>query len=191
MELLAPQGVVIDGLTGAVSPETGRYIKRLSDLEGIFHDRAAWAEAVSMRGNPQVYEVVEYRKTGSDLFFGTTTMQPGKVGSEYYMTRGHFHQRPDMGEVYYTQNGRGILLLENRDGTSRTVDMLPGVCAFIPPGWAHRSINTGDERLVFVWVCNPQAGVDYAGIRENGMRNLVVEAEGRVAVIPNPRHRQA
>nr|WP_085983185.1 glucose-6-phosphate isomerase family protein [Mesorhizobium amorphae] len=24
----------------------------------------------------------------------------------------------------------------------------------MPPDWAHRTINVGSEKLVFVWVCN-------------------------------------
>ena len=102
------------------------------------------------------------------------------------MTRGHFHQRRDMGEVYYTQHGSGLLLLESRDGRTETVDMRPGVCAFIPPDWAHRSINVGGDRLVFVWVCNPEAGHDYADILSKGMRKIVVDDGGRPALLDNP-----
>jgi glucose-6-phosphate isomerase, archaeal len=184
--MLLPEGVKIDGVTGEVSPETGRYKKRLQDLEGFFGDGQAFGEA-TRAGNPLVYEVVEYRKDNSDLFFGTTTMYPGKVGEEYYLTRGHFHQRRDMGEVYYTQSGQGILLLESREGRSETVDMRPGICAFIPPDWAHRSINVGPEKLVFVWVCNTSAGHDYGDILRQGMRKVVVERGGKPTIVDNPR----
>ncbi|WP_261327422.1 glucose-6-phosphate isomerase family protein [Rhizobium leguminosarum] len=92
-----------------------------------------------------------------------------------------------MGEVYYTGRGQGILLLESRDGRSEVVEMTPGVCAFIPPDWAHRSINTGTEKLIFVWVCNPDAGHDYGEICSRGMRKIAVESEGRSIVLDNPR----
>lgn len=86
-------------------------------------------------------------------------MEPGNIAGEYYMTRGHFHARRDMGEVYYTQSGQGILLLDSRDGQqSVTVEMKPGVCAFIPPDWAHRSINTGSDQLIFVWYATRRPG---------------------------------
>ena len=81
-----------------------------------------------------------------------------------------------------------LLLLESRQGESRTVDMVPGTCAFIPPDWAHRSVNTGDAPLVFVWVCNADAGHDYAEILTRGMRQMVVKREGAVALAPNPRY---
>jgi len=186
--MLFPQSVRIDGATGAMSIETGRYVKRLSELRPIFHDKPALDHDVAALDDPQVYEVVEYRKPGSDIFFGTTTMEPGKVGNEFYMTRGHFHARRDMGEVYYTQSGEGVLLLQSRGGETSVLEMRPGACAFIPPDWAHRSINTGQEKLVFVWVCNPEAGHDYADIMQRGMRKLVVERDGKVAVIDSPTH---
>ena len=70
--MLLPEGGLINGSTGHVSPETGRYRKRLSELRGIFRDRAALEEAIRASGDPIIYEVVEYKKEGSDIFFGTT-----------------------------------------------------------------------------------------------------------------------
>jgi len=184
--MLFPEGVAIDGATGSVQPATSRYLKRLSELRGLFQDQAAEERVIAEGGDPVVYEVVDYRKPESDLCFGTTIMSPGKVGAEYYMTRGHYHQRRDRGEAYYTQSGEGLLLLESRDGVSRTVEMRPGVCAFIPPDWAHRSINTGKDKLVFVWFCATDAGHDYGEIRERGMRKLVIERDGRAVLTDNP-----
>src|SRR5262245_58859632 len=185
---MLPTGVTIDGLTGAVQPSTGHYVKRLSDLRGLFQDERAFDAAVSERGDPIVYEVREYRVDGSDLFFGTTTMYPGQVAGEYYLTRGHYHARDDRGEVYHVQSGSGVLVLENRAGESRSVALEPGVCAFIPPQWAHRSMVVGDEKLVFLWVSNVDAGNDYREILEKGMRLIVVEENGQPQVKPNPRH---
>ena len=184
--MLFPEGVAIDGRSGAVTPETGRYVKRLSELRGLFQDDASLQRALAGGDDPVVYEVIEYRKPESDLCFGTTIMQPGKVGDEYYLTRGHFHRRPECGEAYYTQSGEGVLLLDSRDGQSSVVEMRPGVCAFIPPEWAHRSINTGREPLVFVWFCATDAGHDYAEIGARGMRKLVLERDGARTIIDNP-----
>ena len=185
--MLFPEGVAIDGKSGAVTPETGRYVKRLSELSGLFQDEAAFQAAIAERGDPIVYEVTDYRKSESDLSFGTTVMYPGSVGGEYYMTRGHFHERRECGEAYYTQSGEGVLLLESRDGETRVVEMKPGICAFIPPEWAHRSINTGTEKLVFAWFCATDAGHDYGTILSHGMRKIVVEQDGARAVVDNPK----
>ena len=184
--MLFPEGVKIDGKTGAVVPSTGRYIKRLSELPGIFRDSSSFAQAVTERNDPVVYEVIDYRKPGSDICFGTTIMSPGKVGDEYYMTRGHFHERTDRGEAYFTQSGQGLLLLESRDGETRSVEMRPGICAFIPPDWAHRSVNTGNDKLVFAWFCATDAGHDYGTILTRGMRKLVIERNGACALVENP-----
>jgi glucose-6-phosphate isomerase, archaeal len=181
-----PAGVSIDPKTGAVSPSTGRYAKRLNEIRGIYRDQAAVDEVLAASGDVVAYEVVEYIQPGADITFGTTTMYPGRIGEEYFMTRGHFHQRRDRGEVYYTQSGEGLLLLESRDGETQTVDMKPGTCAFIPPDWAHRSVNTGSEPLVFVWVCNGDAGHDYGEILKRGMRKLVVSNANGVELKPNP-----
>jgi glucose-6-phosphate isomerase, archaeal len=182
-----PPSVAIDAASGMVSPFTGRYQKRLSDLEGIFQDQQAWRAQIRDLADPIVYEVIEVRQDGNDLFLGTTSIVPGRVGPEFHMTRGHFHARRDRGEVYSTLAGEGILLLEARDGQTGVIDMRAGSVAAIPPDWAHRTINTGDGPLIFSWVCSVDAGQDYASIREHGMRKLVVEREGRIAVIENPR----
>lgn len=181
---MLPVGVAIDPQSGQVTPSTGRYAKRLGELRAIYADKSAFAAS-----DPEklAYEVVEYRADGSDIIFGTTIMEPGRVGDEYFMTRGHFHVRRDRGEVYYTQSGEGLLLLESRDGETRVVEMKPGICAFIPPDWAHRSINTGKDKLVFVWVCNADAGHDYGLIMEKGMRSVVMARNGKPVVEANPK----
>jgi glucose-6-phosphate isomerase len=102
-----PEGVTIDALTGAVTPSTGEYTKRLSEFRSIYRDEKALDDLVVAGGDLVTYKVVEYRAEGSDLFFGTTTMMPGRVGDEYFMTRGHYHARRDRGEIYYTQSGQG------------------------------------------------------------------------------------
>lgn len=183
---MLPVGVAINPETGSVEPATGRYTKRLSELGPLYQDQAALQAQLRRDGDVLAYEVVEYKKEGSDICFGTTIMQPGLVGDEFFMTRGHFHQREDRGEVYYTQSGEGLLVLESREGASRTIEMRPGICAFIPPAWGHRSVNTGTGPLVFVWVCNADAGHDYSTITERGMRTLVVKRDGRVTLAPNP-----
>ena len=93
MSGLSPIEISFDAATGALSPATGRYRKHLSHLEGVFRGADAWSRAIQENADRLVYEVNEYKKEGTDLFFGTTTMQPGKVGKEYFMTRGHFHFR--------------------------------------------------------------------------------------------------
>jgi glucose-6-phosphate isomerase len=66
---------------------------------------------------------------------------------------GHYHVPRDCGDAYDTPSGQGILLLQTRDGETRYVEMASGICAFISPDWAHRSITIGTEPPVFKWFC--------------------------------------
>jgi glucose-6-phosphate isomerase len=187
--MLVPEGVAIDGMTGAVAPATGRYVKKLSALRELYQQPSLVDAYIAEHGDVDAYEVIEYRREGCDICFGTTIMAPGKIGSEYFLTRGHYHARPECGETYYTQSGEGLLLLHSRSGERRAIEMRPGICAFIPPEWAHRSVNTGTVPHVFVWNCMIDAGHDYAEIAGRGMRQLAVERDGRPKVVANPNYR--
>jgi glucose-6-phosphate isomerase len=185
--MLLPQGVFIDGRTGLVPQATETYVKPVRELRGLYQDTAAFDAFVQAQPDAVGYEVAGFRKEGSDIIFGTTTMAPGKIGDEYFMTRGHYHVRRDCGEAYYTQTGQGVLLLQTREGDTREVEMAPGICAFIPPDWAHRSVNTGSEPLVFTWFCQTAAGHDYGDILTHGMRRLAVARDGVMKIVANPR----
>lgn len=185
--MIEPHAIAINALTGRMSTETGRYQKDLADLRHLFADQVACDELIRQRGNVHVYEVMEYREPGSDLIFGTTTILPGQVGDEFFMTRGHFHARADLGEIYNTTSGEGLLLLRSRDFQTRSIEMRPGNCAFIPPGWAHRSVNTGTSSLVFFWCCNPASGADYDDVVKHGMGLRAFRDTGRVVLKASPK----
>jgi hypothetical protein len=68
--------------------------------------------------------------------------------------------------------------VEREDGTMCTAELTPGKVTYIPPFWAHRSVNTSDVPLVFLWTCSVEAGHDYEGLRGQGMRQVVVERNG-------------
>lgn len=53
------------------------------------------------------------------LFVGVTHLRAGNVGDEFFMTRGHFHQRREQGEVYFGLRGCGLLLLQTEAGDAR------------------------------------------------------------------------
>ena len=58
---------------------------------------------------------------------------------------------------------------------------------YVPPRWAHRSINTGKETLVTFFVFRSDAGHDYGTIEQKGYRKLVVEKDGKPVMIDNPK----
>jgi hypothetical protein len=66
------------------------------------------------------------------------------------------------------------LLLRTEDGQSSAQPMGPGTVAYVPPCWAHRTVNTGRAPLVFLAVYPAQAGHDYGAIERTGFGQRVL-----------------
>jgi glucose-6-phosphate isomerase, archaeal len=101
-------------------------VKRLRELEGLYGDPRAFEAALQRDADSVVYEVTEFRPTdaGGDLIFGVTRMEPGRIGDEFFFTRGHIHAHADRPEIYYGECGHGVMLMEAPDGETRTVEIL-------------------------------------------------------------------
>lgn len=168
-----PLRIVMDLGAGTLSPEGPTLVRRLSDLEGLFRDQDAWRRDLA-EDDRVVYQVSSspVPEAAREVAQSITTIRPGACAGELYMTKGHQHPDPQ-GEIYLGLSGRGGLLLH--DG-SRTewVDMTEGVIGYIPPGWAHRSVNTGDEPYSFLAVYPGSAGHDYGWVLEHGMGSRVL-----------------
>ncbi|WP_188910801.1 glucose-6-phosphate isomerase [Aureimonas endophytica] len=161
---------------GRLAGGTGRYEKRLSDLHGIYADEAAFA-ALLASGDPVVYAVEDLKPTlgAGDMIFGITRMAPGRVGEEYFVTRGHIHAVANRPEIYYGESGAGLMLLESPDGEIRIVEIGPKTVCYVPPYWIHRSVNVGAEDLVMTFAYPADSGQDYDIIaRAGGMRQRIV-----------------
>lgn len=152
----------------ALTPSGPRLVRRMSDLSGLFAHEQARAAAVTA-GDPVVYEVASspVPEVARELPQSITTIQPGDCAGELYMTKGHQHPDPQ-GEIYLGLQGRGGVLLYDGEQTE-WIDMEPGVIGYIPPGWAHRSVNIGDEPYRFLAVYPGSAGHDYDWVLEHGM----------------------
>ena len=140
-------------------------------------------------GDPLVYEFYELGtpEDAGDIAFGTSIVYPGKVGNEYFMTKGHFHNVLDTGEVYICLQGHGFMLLENPEGDWSVQELLPGKSVYCSKRYAHRSINIGNEPLVTFFAFRGDAGHDYGTIEKKGYRKLMVEVEGKPSVEDNPK----
>ena len=183
------RGCVIDfdmksGLSETLDTEK-RY---LSQMKGMFSDFAAFESAVQ-NGNPMVYEFhsLDVGESSGDLAFGCSILNPGKVGDEYYFTKGHFHTILNTSEVYYCLNGHGYMLMENMRGDWSAQELTPGKAVYVPKGYAHRSVNVSkEEKLVTFFVFRADAGHDYGTIETKGYRKLLVERDGVPTIIDNP-----
>jgi glucose-6-phosphate isomerase len=80
------------------------------------------------------------------------------------------------------------MVMESPDGSWAVEELSPGTVLYVLPGWAHRSVNAGaKEDLVTFFAYPGHAGHDYGTIEERGFRKLVVERDGRPAIVDNPR----
>jgi len=165
-------------------------VRRLSSMKGQYHDQAAYATMLANEDTLlyEVHEIVRPLVCG-EMMSGLSIVHPGKVGNEYFMTKGHFHATLDTAEIYYCFRGEGFMLMETPEGDWSIEDLRPGNVLYIPPRWAHRSINTGPQDLVTYFVYPGHAGHDYGAIEQYGYRKLVVERDGQPAVVDNPRRR--
>jgi len=66
--------------------------------------------------------------------------------------------------------------------------MTHGTIAYVPPFWAHRTINVGPAPFIFLAVWTGDAGHDYASIATQGFAQLLIERDGQPVFIPNPRY---
>lgn len=174
-------------LANGRSDEKESSTRFLSNMKGMFNDKTALQQVVD-KEDRLVYEFYELDlpNTDGNILFGTSIVYPGKVGDEYYMTKGHFHTILDTAEVYYCISGQGYLLMENPEGDWKAGEFRPGKAVYTPGRYAHRSINTGDEPLVTFFAFRADAGHDYGTIETKGFRKLVVERGGKPEIIDNP-----
>lgn len=189
-EIMPPLSVRIASKTGVMGPKAAaRHTTRhVSDLEGMFQDVAA-AHVMTATGDPVVYRfyAAALPDEAPHLSFGTTVVYPGKVGDEFFMTKGHYHAQEETPEVYFCLQGRGYIVMERRDGATAEQFVEAGQAVYIPPGWAHRSVNVGTEEFVFFYACPAGVGHDYAAFEGKGFHRIVVEHEGKPLVLANPR----
>lgn len=170
------------------SPELNATVRRLSHMEGMFLDIKKTRELIEAE-DPVLYRFYELGapEEPGELAFGTTILYPGKVGNEYYMTKGHFHTILDTAEVYYTFSGKGYMLMENVEGDVQLQPLNPGYAVYVPRGYAHRVINTGSVPLVFYFTFQADAGHDYKTIETKGYHKVLMERDGIPELMDNPR----
>lgn len=161
-----------------------RCLRVLGDLKGIFADEAAYE---AMDKNIEAYRVASVEPvvqgTPGGLYMGITYLAPGKVGNEYFMTKGHFHSNRDTAEYYWGVEGEGMLILMDEERNVWAERMFPGSLHYIPGKVAHRVANTGAETLVFAASWPSDAGHDYGTIAQEGFAKRLVEVDGKPELV--------
>lgn len=163
-------------------------IRRLSAMEGQFSDTEAYGRALAEKDRVlyEVYEVERSEEAG-ELLHGLSIVLPGKVGNQFNMTKGHFHTVKETSEVYYCLRGEGCMVMETPEGDWAVEPFKPQSVLYVPPRWAHRSVNTGEDDLVFFFVYPGNAGHDYGSIEKQGFRKLILDRDGQPVIVDNPR----
>ena len=178
MPLIEPGLCSVDVEKGELRGATNRYVKTLGDLAGIYQDQHAYETLLAKSGNTVVYEVTDYKPSQNpgDMIIGVTRLLPGKVGDEYFLTRGHIHAKPNRPEMYYGEKGHGLMLLESPAGDVRIVEIAARTMCYVPPYWIHRSVNVGTGELVMTFAYPADSGQDYDIIaKAGGMRQRIVD----------------
>jgi glucose-6-phosphate isomerase len=165
------------------------HIKRhLSDMKGQFNNREAFKEVLEA-GDKLLYEVYELKRPEieGEILHGISIVHPGKIGEEYYMTKGHFHTVLETAEIYYTLQGEGMMVMETPEGDWAVEELKAGGVLYVPPRWAHRSINVHPEQDLVMFFAYPgNAGHDYGTIETQGFRKLVLNEDGKPQIVDNP-----
>lgn len=177
-------------LTNGILQTAGRSIRRhLSDMKDMYADEPARRRLEQEQGDPLVYEVfpVDLPETEAHVLHCTTVIYPGRVGDEYFMTKGHFHLQRKRAEIYLGIAGEGYLLAQTEEGEVRALPMRPGTVVYVPPSWGHRTVNTGQRPFAFFAAWPGDAGHDYETVERNGFARILVERDGQAVLIDNPR----
>jgi glucose-6-phosphate isomerase len=164
-----------------------RVTRAIKDMKGIFRDeesRQSLSQDAVVYRVQAVYPVGEGEEGG--LFWGTTFIEPGMVGDEYFMTKGHFHANRRRGEYYMTVTGRGALILMDENRRTTFEPMHPGTLHYIRVNTAHRVANIGESVLAF-WACWPSdAGHDYDSIASMGFSARLRKVNGIATLVEEP-----
>ena len=186
MYATTPFGDVIDRIEGTLASPDNVFERPLSAMAGMYEDAAA-VQAALAAGDPVIYKVYEKRlpELAGELQWCMSVTMPGKIGREYYMTKGHFHQVRETAEIYLCVRGEGYMLMETEDGQSQALPMRPDAVIYVPACWAHRSVNTGSEPLISFCVYPGNAGHDYGSIEKAGFRKRIVEVDGVPTIVDN------
>ena len=110
-------------------------------------------------------------------------MVPGRIGDECFMTKGHYHTVAETAEIYLCLRGNGYMLMKTASGEYQAEVMARGRMVYVPPLWAHRSVNTdANEPLISFCVYPGDAGHNYGDIQTEGFPCRVFVRNGKPVI---------
>ena len=184
-EFMNPFGLEIDLVTGDMPQATNHIERRASDMRGYYAERSALEKLIAENDDPLHYEVFEapVPKDPGQLMYCISKLQPGRVGDEFFMTKGHYHTVAETAEIYLCLRGAGYMLMKTPDGNCTVEEMTRGRMVYVPPYWAHRSVNTSEnEPLVSFCVYPGNAGHNYGDIEQEGFGKRIFLRNGKTVI---------
>lgn len=173
----------INYLTGRIDAEDIiRKKTTLGALKGVFSDETKRARSAQDQIIYQV-EMLPAQHAEGELNFGVSHIEPGLIGNEFHMTRGHIHQRKEQAEFYFGSQGEGLLLMQTEQGEVSIEKVFPGSVHHIPSFVAHRLINTGNTRLSALAVWPAIAGHNYDFLDEIGFKVRIFKSSSTFKVV--------
>lgn len=165
---------------------------------------------VLMNPDAQGPAIHYYMIRGGSKKRNITVMETGTVGGEYFKTYGHYHVG-NLDETYWFVEGKGVVLQQklveeggvahaDRVEEFKAVQVKQGDSVYMPPGYGHLIVNTGDVWMVMV-DDSPVEGAgdsasmpghaDYEMVKQmHGFSYYVVEKDGAPALVPNPLYKE-
>jgi glucose-6-phosphate isomerase, archaeal len=183
--LINPLSVQLDLVTGIMLNPHDHIVRRAADMVGYYADASALQRLIADQDNPVHYETFESAvpEEYGQVKFCISKLYPGVVGRECFMTKGHYHGVLETGEAYLCLTGRGLMMMKTSQGECRWEEFAPGRLVYVPPYWAHRSVNTGDEPLISLCLYPGEAGHNYGDIRTEGFPKRVFRDGSDVTIV--------
>jgi glucose-6-phosphate isomerase, archaeal len=183
-KLFEPFGIDLDLIEGILQDSDSHLVRNASSMRGHYADEEALEELIR-NGDPLHYEVFskDIPEASGHLHFGISKLQPGTVGDEFFMTKGHYHSIAETAEVYVCLRGQGYMLMKTTEGECRSEYMERGRVVYVPPCWAHRSVNVGNEPVITFYVYPGDAGHNYGDIEEEGFPKRIYKRGGKIEII--------
>ncbi|MFZ5832961.1 MAG: glucose-6-phosphate isomerase family protein [Planctomycetota bacterium] len=181
--LIQPFGIQFDLGKGVMFDPADHIARRASDMRGYYCDEATLERLVAA-GDPVHYETFEspVPEQYGHVKFCISKLYPGVVGEECFMTKGHYHTVLETGEIYLCLAGCGLMMMKLSDGACEWQEFTPGRMVYVPPYWAHRSVNTGDEPLISLCIYPGDAGHNYGDIKTDGFPKRVFRRGNEITV---------
>jgi glucose-6-phosphate isomerase len=184
--LFQPFGADFDLEAGVMLEPDVHVVRRASSMRGHYQDSPALEELIRSGDDPLHYEVFEKNipEEYGHLRIAVSKLQPGTVAGECFMTKGHYHEVAQTAEIYLCLRGEGLMLMKTAAGQCELQQMTPGRLVYVPPYWAHRSVNCGTEPLISLCIYPGEAGHNYGDIEQEGFPRRIYKRDGEVQILP-------